>query len=51
MTIGELLIISEKSDRHEPALTHVKFTEMLDQAFPKRGDTLKLPFMADPTSS
>ena len=28
-----------------------KFAEMLDQAFPKRGDTLKLPFMADPTSS
>jgi len=28
-----------------------QFKHMLDQAFPKRGDTLQLPFMADPTSS
>ncbi len=28
-----------------------QFKEMLDQAFPKRGDTLQLPFMANPTSS
>lgn len=27
-----------------------QFHEMLEQAFPKQGDTLKLPFMADPTS-
>lgn len=28
-----------------------QFKLMLDRAFPKRGDTLQLPFMADPTSS
>jgi hypothetical protein len=28
-----------------------QFYSMLNQAFPKRGDTLKLPFMADPISS
>jgi P63C domain-containing protein len=27
-----------------------KFYEMLNRAFPKRGDTLELPFMADPSS-
>jgi hypothetical protein len=27
-----------------------QFYEMLDRAFPKRGDTLELPFMADPSS-
>jgi hypothetical protein len=27
-----------------------KFYAMLNQAFPKRGDTLRLPFMADPAS-
>lgn len=30
--------------------TWEQFYEMLNQAFPKRGDTLKLPFMADPSS-
>ncbi len=27
-----------------------KFYEMLNQAFPKRGDTLQLPLMVDPFS-
>jgi hypothetical protein len=28
-----------------------QFKKMLDRAFPKRGDTLQLPFMAEPTTS
>jgi hypothetical protein len=27
-----------------------QFQSMLNQAFPKRGDTLELPFMADPVT-
>jgi hypothetical protein len=34
--------------RVSPSWTH--FYSMLNQAFPKRGDTLALPFMADPVS-
>ena len=35
--------------RVSPSWDH--FYAMLNQAFPKRGDTLRLPFMADPISS